>query len=144
LRSLLDVDECVSSGYNILREPEGSGMYTVAYRLDDEGRDLLVSLGRSAGQCGTCNGNGSLKKGFRAEVTGVVTSLGSGTVSDPPTLRVTSAVPSNGRTGVCSGGQPPAMAPSAPSPPSSSARSASNVISTATPFALLALAMTLS
>jgi hypothetical protein len=137
--SLLDVDQCVSSGYNILREPAGSGTYTVAYRLDNEGRDLLVRLGRSAGQCGTCSGSGSLEKGFRAEVTRVVTSLGSGTNSDPPTLRVTMAVPSNGRTDFCSGRQP-AMAPSLPppSPPSSSARSASNVFSTAISFFWLA------
>jgi hypothetical protein len=107
--SLLDVEQCVDSGYNILREPQDGGMYTVAYRVDDAGRDLLVGLGRSIGQmgdfpaCSTCTGteDGTLLQGFRAEVTGTVTSLGSGTDIDPPTLQVTSAVPSNGRSDFC-------------------------------------------
>jgi hypothetical protein len=121
---LLDVEQCVDSGYNILREPQGGGLYTVAYRVDDAGRDLLVELGRSIGQmgdfpaCSTCTGteDGTLLQGFRAEVTGIVTSLGSGTDIDPPTLQVTSAVPSNGRSDFCAATQqvadPPTIAPS--------------------------------
>jgi hypothetical protein len=134
ISSLLDVEECVDSGYNILREPQDGGLYSVAYRVDEAGRDLLVELGRSNGKmgdfpaCATCTGtqDDALLRGFRAEVTGVVTGLGNGTVYDPPTLRVATAVPSNGRTDVCSGRQPttaPAQ-PSKPSPtpPSSSTR----------------------
>jgi hypothetical protein len=134
ISSLLDVEECVDSGYNILREPQGGGLYSVAYRVDDAGRDLLVELGRSNGlmgdfpACSTCTGtqDDALLKGFRAEVTGVVTSLGNGTIYDPPTIRITTAVPSNGRTDFCSG-RHPTMAPAQPSkpsptPPSSSSR----------------------
>jgi hypothetical protein len=133
--SLLDVDNCVQSGYNILREPEGDGLYSVAYGLDDGGTKLLVGLGRSVGECETCTGNGTLQKGFRAEVTGVVTGLGNGTVYGPPTIRVTMAVPSNGRTDFCSGRQP-TMAPAkpmkpSPTPPSSSARDGRIIFSVA-------------
>jgi hypothetical protein len=77
----------------------------VAYQVDDAGRSLLVDIGRKLGQkgsfpaCGTCTGAGSLLKGFRAEVTGIVTDLGNG--STPPKITVTSAQGSNGRTGFC-------------------------------------------
>jgi hypothetical protein len=118
------VEQCVDSGYNILREPQDDGLYSVAYRVDDVGRDLLVELGRSIGQmgnypaCSTCTGteDGTLLQGFRAEVTGIVTSLGSGTDSDPPTLQVTNANPSNGRSDFCAATQqvtdPPTVTPS--------------------------------
>jgi hypothetical protein len=147
------VESCVNSGYNILKEPEADGgLYSVAYGLDGDGRDLLVTLGRSVGECETCMGNGTLQKGFRAEVTGVVTGLGNGTVYGPPTIRVTTAVPSNGRTVFCSDRQPtmaPAMAPAkptkpAPTPPSSSARDGGDIFSVAVYVLSIVFALALS
>ena len=76
-------------------------MYTVAYQVDDSGRELLISLARASGlsgsypACSTCTneaGDGLLQ-GFRAKVFGVVTDSG----SVPPLLAVTSASVSNGR-----------------------------------------------
>jgi hypothetical protein len=52
---------------------------SVAYRVDEAGRDLLVELGRSNGKvgdfpaCSTCTEteDDALLRGFRAEVTGL-------------------------------------------------------------------------
>lgn len=101
--SLLDVDQCIESGYTILKEPENEDSnYTVAYSLDDAGTQTIVQIGRAAGpvgMCETCTGSGDLMKGLRAEVRGVVTSIGSD--DEPPTITVTTATVSNGRSDFC-------------------------------------------
>jgi hypothetical protein len=108
--SLLDISSCVASGYNLLKGPSG-GLYSVAYRFDAAGTATLVALGRDAGVCGSCTGKGTQVKGFRAEVTGVVTDAGSGNVA--PTIRITSAKPSSGRSNFCAEAGPtsPVSAP---------------------------------
>ena len=76
-------------------------MCTVAYQVDDSGRDILIALARAAGlagnypACGTCTNEADdgLLQGFRAEVFGVVTDSS----SNPPLLTVRSAFVSNGR-----------------------------------------------
>jgi hypothetical protein len=87
----LDVQSCYESPFAILREPEaGSVMHTVAYQVDDSGKELLIALGREAGlagsypACRTCTNetDDGLLKGFRAEVYGFISSD-----SVPPVLR---------------------------------------------------------
>lgn len=97
----MDVDECRASNYEILAEPaDGQSMFTRAFKVDDSGKADLIALARSVGRCGTCTGeNGTLKKGFRAEVNGVVTALADG--ETPATLRVTSAAYSNDKSTIC-------------------------------------------
>jgi hypothetical protein len=99
--SLLDVQSCYESPFFILREPEtGSNMYTVAYQVDDGGKEVLIALGRGAGlagsypACQTCTNTSAtgLLVGFRAEVYGTITSDGV-----PPILTVSMAFVSNGR-----------------------------------------------
>jgi len=91
--SLVDVGVCRDSDFTILAEPAAEGeMYTVAYKVDNSGKETLIQLARDAGDCSTCTGGGTLKMGFRAEVTGIITDARS-----PPTLQVIAALPSNGR-----------------------------------------------
>jgi hypothetical protein len=95
------VKSCYESPFLILGEPEaGSDMYTVAYQVDDSGKEMLIALGRGAGSagsypaCQTCtneSGDGLLV-GFRAEVYGTITSDGV-----PPILNVSMAFVSNGQ-----------------------------------------------
>ena len=106
--SLVDVKECYESPFLILGAPvAGSSMYTVAYQVDDNGRETLIALARASGlsgnhpACSTCTNDGEdgLLQGFRAEVVGIVTD----SISDPPVLTVSSASVSNGRaaTDIC-------------------------------------------
>jgi len=81
-----------------LTEPEVEGdEYTIAYKVDNAGKETLVQLAREQGDpshfCQTCTGGGGLKTGFRAEVTGIITD----TNRSPPTLEILAAIPSNGR-----------------------------------------------
>lgn len=68
----------------------------MAYKVDNSGKETLIRLARETGDpshfCSTCTGGGTLKTGFRAEVTGIITDDRS-----PPTLQVVAALPSNGR-----------------------------------------------
>lgn len=106
---LLDVSVCVNSDFHILGDPQVDGApYTVAFVVDDGGRNMLIEEGRASGKnggCFTCTGPSSAPAvGFRAEVKGIVSALGDGTNENPPTLQVTSAKASNGRTGFCQDG----------------------------------------
>lgn len=102
---LLDAGVCLDSDYHVLAEPKsGSEEYTVAFRVDQGGKQMLIEEGRELGRpgnpplCTECSGSADgLLEGFRAEVKGVVTALGNGTNANPPVLNVTSVVPSNGR-----------------------------------------------
>jgi hypothetical protein len=67
---LVDVPPCFESPFNILIPPvEGSEYYTRGYYMTDN--EMLLSEGRLAGDCATCDG-GSIKKGLRLQVIGVV------------------------------------------------------------------------
>ena len=100
--SLIDIDYCRESSYILLSEPMMEGeLYTQAFLVNDSGRQLLIGLARDVGVCSTCTGSGDLRKGFRVQVRGTVTSLGDGDV--PPTLAVTEAVSSNSLDTVCNG-----------------------------------------
>ena len=112
--SLVDVDECRESDYEMLADPaDGQSMFTRAFRVDDNGKADLVAEARSVGdtsRCGTCTGeNGMLARGFRAEVNGVVTALADG--ETPATLQVTSAVNSNDKATICGADAPVRPAP---------------------------------
>lgn len=80
-------------------------MYTRAYRVDDNGRSMLIALARSHGSCGTCSGDSEsdstpiLRKGFRAEITGTVVALSSDGV--PVQVQITDAKRSNDQGTVC-------------------------------------------
>ena len=97
-------------------------MYTVGYEIDDAGKQVLLNIARSNGICSTCsNPSGGLNRGFRAEVRGTITELG--TNNGPHKLMLTSAQISNNLSNVCqgSGSTPvavpaPVMSPSAPTP----------------------------
>jgi len=97
--SLIDVSVCVTSNYNILKEPNNpGGLYTRAFQIDDSGGkqqliDLAADVSSNSG-CSACSGNGDLRRGFRAEVQGVVTALADGEI--PPTLQVVQVQHSNG------------------------------------------------
>ena len=124
--SLVDVKSCYESPFLILAEPvQGSSMYTVAFQVDDNGREILIALARASGlsgnypACSTCTyvGDDGLLQGFRAEVYGRVTDVS----SIPPILTVTSASVSNGRTAsdICvlqQSSDPPSKAPQSLSP----------------------------
>jgi hypothetical protein len=115
---LADVGVCNAGPFYILGDPPMTNsdgtvpqLYTVDYILDDPGRLVLLDLARQAGSrdsgCGTCVGQGgdtAVTRGYRAEVIGVVTTLGDDTT--PTLLTITSARTSNGLTMVCPGFEP--------------------------------------
>jgi hypothetical protein len=77
-----------------------AGLFRVGYEVDDAGKDLLINIGRTIGQCGTCENNpGSLRRGFRAEVRGRILELS--TQNGPHKLTVLSAQLSNNLTTTC-------------------------------------------
>lgn len=88
---LLDVPQCVESGYEVLLDPEGQGLYSQGIRLNDSGNQLVLDVARAQGNptpCTTCSGTaGSEEKGFRATVIGTISDLGS--ADTPPTVDVT-------------------------------------------------------
>lgn len=93
---LVDVAQCYQSGFEMLQDPPAnstSGTHCRAFKLDDAGNTMMLQLARSsgaAGYCSTCTGGaGSISRGFRAVVHGV---MGSGS---PPTLAVTQVLPSS-------------------------------------------------
>jgi hypothetical protein len=84
---LLDVSVCNSSPYYILVPPaEGDNMYSVGWQLSSN--DMAQAAGRALGSqssgCSTCAETGTQAMGFRASVTGTVTTI------DPPVLNVLS------------------------------------------------------
>ena len=87
---LLDVRACTRSGFEILMDPANAGdLYTRTVRLDEDGTDTLIDLGRSFGAkggCTTCTGDGSERRGFRVTVTGTLQDLGS--ANEPPLLKL--------------------------------------------------------
>lgn len=97
---LLDVPQCIRSGYEILLDRDGDEtIYKRGIRLDDSGNQRVLSVGRSHGSdnvnCDTCTGvNDQQTHGFRATVIGTLRDLGTETVL--PTLTVTQLdTPSN-------------------------------------------------
>ena len=103
--SLVDVQSCRESNYEILADPTtAGGLYTRALQVDDSGKQLLVDIARDVGSCSTCTGNGDLRQGFRAEVRGMVITLADGEI--PPTIAVTGAIFSDGTATACDGSEP--------------------------------------
>jgi hypothetical protein len=90
------------SNYEILMEPsDGGNEYVRAYQFDDDnGKQDLVAAARSVGQCSTCEGGGSLGKGFRAEIQGTVVTARNGDV--PAMVHLVMVQHSNNLTTVCS------------------------------------------
>jgi len=74
---LVDVTLCRDGGYELLADPQGdSKTHCRAYKLDNQGNDLVVALARLIGDCSTCDGEGNQTKGFRATVRGKVRGTG--------------------------------------------------------------------
>jgi len=85
---LIDVESCIDSGYEMLADPtEEGGLYSRAYRFDDEGNEKVVEYAKTVGVCTDCYGNGTIDKGLRITVEGVVTDVGD--ESTPPTIQTT-------------------------------------------------------
>lgn len=110
--SLIDIDRCRSSNYEMLMEPASEGeLYTRAFQVDDAGKEVLIGIAADVSStrgCSTCTGNsGDLQRGFRAEIRGIVTALADG--DTPATIQLTEAVHSNGLETVCDG--VPSVAP---------------------------------
>ena len=87
---LLDVPKCTAGPFEILVEPRNKeGLYGRGWRVDDEGLNQLIALGRRIGWCSTCSGQDDTKKhGFHATVHGVLSSIGDEKV--PPLIEVKS------------------------------------------------------
>lgn len=101
---LVDVDRCTNSGFEILADAlTVGGVHGRAYRLDDHGNKLVLSLARSTGSCSTCTGVGQ-KHGFRATIKGTVTTQATDT--RPAVVGVSSVLPSS--AGCPSGNSVPA------------------------------------
>ena len=106
---LIDVQRCRESPYEILSEPESDGqLYGRAFRVNDAGKAGLQALAAATGAtnpentpaCTECTGEGTLARGFRAEVYGRVVALANG--ETPPVIEIVDAVASNGLQSVCS------------------------------------------
>ena len=123
--SLVDVEECFTSPFELLADPTNDGddamLYTRAYRVDNDGRTMLIELARSHGSCGTCSGSSEsestpiVQQGFRAEIYGIVVALSStGSGSDngqiPVQVQITDAKRSSNQATIC-GVTAPAPAP---------------------------------
>lgn len=59
IHCLVDVDRCVSSGYQMLtddpnNENGNGGRHCRVFELDERGADLLVDLARATGEAGFC------------------------------------------------------------------------------------------
>ena len=117
MHCLVDIGNCNQSPYELLVEnPDGSSpLYCRAYTLDDAGRALAIAEARATGDkgagCTTCDGGGSLKKGFRATVWGTLGDADKD--GGPPTLKVTKLATPGTTVGVdkCDG---PETVPEAP------------------------------
>lgn len=105
--SLIDVRACYSSNFELLAEPSGgSSLYSRAFQLTDDGKEGIIELAASVGapnpsdafRCSECTGEmGSLGRGFRAQVHGIVTETSQG--ETPATIHVVDAVATHDRQG---------------------------------------------
>jgi hypothetical protein len=117
--SLVDVEECYSSPFEILGDPITSNttsndrgdteLHTRAFRVDNSGRTILIEMARSNGDCGTCSGSSVsdssplISAGFRAEIRGTVSALSSndGNGYVPVQIQITNASRSNNQATIC-------------------------------------------
>lgn len=92
IHCLVDVPDCVASGYQILVAPENEGDdYIQDVRLDQHGNDLAVDMARTVGKsCSTCYGGGTQRSGFAATVIGTIDEE---TDVFPPILKVKELLP---------------------------------------------------
>eukprot|EP00996_Jenningsia_fusiforme_P002452 NODE_3281_length_1008_cov_28.840459_g3018_i0.p1 GENE.NODE_3281_length_1008_cov_28.840459_g3018_i0~~NODE_3281_length_1008_cov_28.840459_g3018_i0.p1 ORF type:complete len:281 (+),score=47.00 NODE_3281_length_1008_cov_28.840459_g3018_i0:52-843(+) len=121
IHCLVDIDQCVSSGYELLKDPaDGDAVYGRWVELDATGNELVLKLAREtglAGPCTTCSGGtGSQTEGFRAAVVGRLAPDRAGVL--PRRLLVSRVLPS--KENVCQGysseGLPAALYSEAPVP----------------------------
>jgi hypothetical protein len=82
LHCLLDIPACYESPFHILEDPPCPGdLYGTGWAAADNTR--LLEAARSEGICDTCGDSGTLEKGFRGEVRGIVIT------TNPPVINVT-------------------------------------------------------
>jgi len=87
---LIDVPDCLASGYEVL--VPGSGMeYQRVVSLDSTDELLLYS--RALGVCPSCNGSGMVISGLRATVKGTIDASAVFDPLNPPGVTVTSIEP---------------------------------------------------
>lgn len=115
--SLIDVRACYSSNFELLAAPvDGVGLYSRAFQLTDDGKAGIIGLAAAVGapnptdafSCTQCTGTqGSLGRGFRAMVYGVVTADAEAD-GTPATIHVIDAVATHDQQGAefCTGAFP--------------------------------------
>jgi hypothetical protein len=90
------------SNFEVLMEPmDGGNEYIRAFQFDDEhGKQDLLAAARLVGECSTCEGGGSLARGFRAEIRGMVVTARNGDI--PAMVHLEMMQHSNELSTVCS------------------------------------------
>ena len=108
--SLVDVGVCRRGPFFVLQKNADDEFYAAAYQIDEPGRQMLVMDARLVGQCSTCTGGGGggasglLQKGYRAEITGIVESVGEGEFQHPHKIQVQSVRSSSFADDICTAG----------------------------------------
>jgi hypothetical protein len=101
LHCLVDVPDCVASGYNVMIKPKGykdGNDFVPNVVLDSNGNKLVVAAARKVGKCSTCSKTGKQVIGFRATIVGTLDAgatphVKPGSTSKPPVLQVTKVLP---------------------------------------------------
>jgi len=133
---MLDVPQCIESGYQVLGELPQGDMHCMGFRLDDT--DAVVAAASAAGQkgqCTACTGDETKPtNGYLATVKGTVSDLGDGSSAytgtpiltdiqllDPSVECETAAIPPMCMSSAPSP-TPPTPGPPSPTPPPSSGK----------------------
>ena len=95
IHCLVDLSQCLASGYEILSTPlNANGEYTRTHQIDKTGETLFLAQARAAGSktgspaCTTCVGGGTQVKGYQATFIGTENAT-----TTPPTLMTMSVHP---------------------------------------------------
>jgi len=106
---LVEVPQCVNSGFAILRDPSAVGEnYTIGYNVTAAGNEMLLALMKAEGQCVACNGTGTIVNGFRVGVRGLILDSN----AEPPLVEITDMVAVSASSEYCEK-TPPATTPAA-------------------------------
>ncbi len=127
---LVDVDQCVNSGFAILTDPSAAGKnYMIGYNVMTASNAMMLALMKTEGQCSTCNGTGTISSSFRIGVCGSVVD----DQADLPVVEIMELMAVSASSDYCKAtpagsmpaGSPPAGSPPAGSPPTASPPTAS-------------------
>ena len=105
---LIDVPQCINSGYEVLIDPaEGQTTHCRGFLLDKAGNDKLVEYAKEVGKCTNCDQTVSetdkegITQGLRATVTGTITSVGD---ANTPASIVVSDISDISSSSLCASG----------------------------------------